>query len=74
MSKNFKSLTYIVDEHLTDTLSWLCNHQDTFDSFIYNALTQKLAVQHANGTDIIRVGDYLNASYGILLTAHNFAE
>ncbi|MGE8562084.1 MAG: hypothetical protein ACN6NJ_14260 [Acinetobacter sp.] len=73
-NKDFKAQTYIVDEQLKDTLTWLCHHQDSFDSFTYNALTQELVVHHANGTDIIRVGDYLNSSYGILLTAHNFAE
>lgn len=73
-NKDFKAQTYIVDEQLKDTLTWLCHHQDSFDSFSYDALTQELVVHHANGTDIIRVGDYLNSSYGILLTAHNFAE
>ncbi|MEZ2902109.1 hypothetical protein [Acinetobacter terrestris] len=72
MNKDFKAKTYIVDEHLQDTFTWLCHHQDSFDSFTYDAITQELAVQHANGMDIIRVGDYLNASYGILITAHNF--
>ena len=74
MNKDFKAKTYIVDEPLEDTLTWLCHHQDSFDSFTYDAITQELAVHHANGMDIIRVGDYLNASYGILITAHNFAE
>ncbi|OAL78367.1 hypothetical protein AY606_07965 [Acinetobacter sp. SFB] len=74
MNKDFKAKTYIVNEHLEDTLTWLCHPQDSFDSFTYDAVTQELAVHHANGIDIIRVGDYLNASYGILITAHNFAE
>ncbi|NNG76872.1 hypothetical protein HLH10_11330 [Acinetobacter sp. ANC 4277] len=74
MNKDFKAQTYIVDEYLEDTLRWLCHHQDSFDSFTYDVITQELAVHHANGMDIIRVGDYLNASYGILITAHNFAE
>ena len=74
MNKDFKAQTYIVDEQLKDTLIWLCHHQDSFDSFTYDALTQELVVHHANGADIIRVGDYLNSSYGILITAHNFAE
>jgi hypothetical protein len=33
MNKDFKAQTYIVDEHLPDTLTWLCHHQDSFDSF-----------------------------------------
>lgn len=74
INKDFKAQTYIVDEHLPDTLTWLCHHQDSFDSFTYDAITQELLVHHANGIDSIRTGDYLNASYGILITAHNFAE
>ena len=74
MNKDFKAQTYIVDEHLPNTLTWLCHHQDSFDSFTYDAITQELLVHHANGVDSIRTGDYLNASYGILITAHNFAE
>ncbi|WP_407306174.1 hypothetical protein [Acinetobacter sp.] len=74
MNKDFKASTYIVDKHLEDTLTWLSHHQDSFDSFVYDAITQELWVQHANGMDIIRMGDYLNANYGILITAHNFAE
>ena len=74
INKDFKAQTYIVDEHLPDTLTWLCHHQDSFDSFTYDAITQELLVHHANGVDSIRTGDYLNASYGILITAHNFAE
>ena len=74
INKDFKAQTYIVDEHLPDTLTWLCHHQDSFDSFTYDAIIQELLVHHANGIDSIRTGDYLNASYGILITAHNFAE
>ncbi len=74
MSYLFLSCTEIVDEHLPNTLTWLCHHQDSFDSFTYDAITQELLVHHANGIDSIRTGDYLNASYGILITAHNFAE
>ena len=74
INKDFKAQTYIVDEYLPDTLTWLCHHQDSFDSFTYDAMTQELLVHHANGIDSIRTGDYLNASYGILITAHNFAE
>ena len=74
INKDFKAQTYIVDEHLPNTLTWLCHHQDSFDSFTYDAITQELLVHHANGIDSIRTGDYLNASYGTLITAHNFAE
>ncbi|MGN9712394.1 hypothetical protein ACG9WQ_003190 [Acinetobacter variabilis] len=73
MSKDFQSDTYIVDENLADTLHWLSLHQDCYDSFHYDALSQTLTVEHANGADVIRVGDYLNANYGILITAHNFS-
>ena len=73
-NKDFKALTYLVDHNLSDTLTWLCHHQESFDAFNYDAITQQLTVHHANGSDIIRIGDYLNASYGILITAHNFAD
>jgi hypothetical protein len=74
MSKDFKADTYIVDENLGDTLTWLLNHQESFDSFKYDAISQTLVVEHANGIDEIYEGDYLNAKYGILITAHNFAK
>lgn len=74
MTKNFQSETYIVDEQLQDTLTWLCHHQESFDSFHYDAIQQELTVFHANGQDTIKHGDFLNAKYGILITAHNFAQ
>ena len=74
MTKDFHAPTYVVDAQLADTLNWLCHHQESFDSFSYNAVTQELVVHHANGTDMIRVGDYLNSRYGILITAHNFSQ
>ena len=73
MSKDFHADTYIVDSKLADTLHWLSLHQDSYDSFSYDAVTQALMVHHANGVDQIRVGDYLNTRYGILITAHNFS-
>ena len=74
MIKDFSQNTYIVDHNLADTLHWLSLHQDCFDSFNYDALSQTLIVQHANGADEILEGDYLNAQYGILITSHNFAK
>lgn len=74
MNKDFNAATYIVGESLSDTLTWLCHHQDSFNTFTYDAIAQELVVHHANGMDVIRVGDYLNASYGILITAHHFAK
>ena len=73
MSKDFHADTYIVDSNLADTLHWLSLHQESYDSFSYDAVTQVLMVHHANGVDQIRVGDYLNDRYGILITAHNFS-
>ena len=73
MSKDFKKETYILDDQLADTLTWLCQHQDCYERFEYDAIAEQLTVYHANGADIIRKGDYLNAQYGILITAHNFA-
>lgn len=67
--KNFNSDTYVVDEIMVDTLQWLLLHQDCYDRFEYDALTKELFVHHANGIDRIKKGDYLNASYGILITS-----
>lgn len=69
MSKDFKAESYVVDLQLADTLIWLCHHQDCYDSFQYDVLTHELKVFHANGIDIIRVGMFLNAQYGILITS-----
>ena len=62
-------MTYIVDANPIDTLAWLLEHQECFDSFEYDAITQELTVKHANGADKIKAGDYLNAKYGILITS-----
>lgn len=69
MNKDFKALTYLADSNIMDTLIWLMNHQDCYESFEYDAMTQELHVHHANGTDRIKKGDYLNAQYGILITS-----
>lgn len=74
MEKDFQAETYLVDSQLQDTLTWLCHHQESFDSFRYDAIVAELVVYHANGQDVIKEGDYLNARYGILITAHNFAK
>ena len=69
MAKDFSTESYIVDEQLADTLSWLSLHQDCFDALHFDVLTQELKVHHANGIDIIRSGMYLTAKYGILVTS-----
>lgn len=69
MTKDFKAITYLVDDNLADTLHWLCLHQDCFDAFHYDVQSGELLVEHANGADVIRPGHYLNAQYGILLTS-----
>lgn len=69
MPKYFNAETYVVDGNLADTVTWLCHHQDCFDSFQYDVITQELKVHHANGADIIRVGMFLNAKYGVLITS-----
>lgn len=74
MTKDFLAERYTVDANMTDTIAWLLQHQDCYEAFHYDAVQQQLVVEHANGQDIIREGDYLNASYGILITAHNFAK
>lgn len=67
--KDFRSDTYFTDNSIQDTLIWLLHHQDSFDSFTFDVDTQQIIVSHAAGVDIVRVGTYLNASYGILLTS-----
>lgn len=69
MLKDFKAQTYIVDENILDTLTWLLTHQDCYDRFEYDSFEKTLHVHHANGTDQIKVGQYLNASYGLLVTS-----
>ena len=69
MSKNFQSAHYVVDEQLVDTLTWLCLHQECYEHFEFDVFTQELKVHHANGTDTIRQGMFLNAQYGILITS-----
>jgi hypothetical protein len=69
MDKDFGSETYTVDERITDTILWLMQHQEIFDSFHFDVHTQELSVTHAAGVDIIRVGMFLNAKYGILVTS-----
>ena len=67
--KDFSKDNYIVDENVSDTLTWLLHHQDCFDRFEYDAMNKELLVHHANGTDRIKQGDYLNSKYGILITS-----
>jgi hypothetical protein len=43
MTKNFQAQTYIVDDNLSDTLSWLCEHQECFDSFHYDAVGGRIS-------------------------------
>lgn len=69
MDKNFNSETYTVDESISDTILWLMHHQEIFDSFHFDVHTQELSVTHAAGVDIIRIGMFLNAKYGILVTS-----
>ncbi|ESK53997.1 hypothetical protein [Acinetobacter tjernbergiae] len=69
MHKDFKLETYTADDCIADTLLWLIHHQETFDSFHFDVHTQELSVTHAAGVDIIRVGMFLNAKYGILVTS-----
>ena len=69
MNKDFKSETYTADESIADTIVWLMQHQETFDSFHFDVHTQELSVTHAAGVDIIRIGMFLNAKYGILVTS-----
>lgn len=49
MSKDFKALTYIADDNIADTVTWLLHHQDVFESFHFDVLSQELSVTHAAG-------------------------
>ncbi|WP_032045604.1 hypothetical protein, partial [Acinetobacter baumannii] len=49
MSKDFKALTYIADDNIADTVIWLLHHQDVFESFHFDVLSQELSVTHAAG-------------------------
>ncbi len=69
MAKDFNAPTYIVDDQLSDTLTWLCQHQDCFDAFHFDVIKQELTVYHANGADLIKPDMYLNANYGLLITS-----
>ena len=69
MNKNFNTEHYIVDDNITDTIMWLMQHQEIFDTFHFDVHTQELSVMHAAGEDVIREGMYLTAQYGILVTS-----
>ncbi|AOA58558.1 hypothetical protein [Acinetobacter larvae] len=69
MNKDFQAMQYIVDDNIADTMHWLLQHQDCFDELCFDVHSQQLRVIHANGTDIIREGMYLNAGYGLLITS-----
>ena len=69
MTKDFNAETYLVDENIADTITWLISHQDIFDSLHFDVHTQELSVTHAAGEDVIRVGMFLTAKYGILVTS-----
>lgn len=60
---------YMTTDNIADTIEWLLGHQDCFDSFQYDAIKEELTVTHAAGTDVIRIGIYLNAEHGILVTS-----
>ena len=68
-NKDFQEKRYQVDENMADTLTWLLHHHETYQFFTYHADTQELTVTHDAGVDTIRIGDYLNANYDILLTS-----
>ncbi|KJV39018.1 hypothetical protein [Acinetobacter brisouii] len=69
MMKDFQADTYIVDENIADTMSWLLQHQDCFDELHFDVQQQELKVTHVAGVDQIRAGMYLTAKYGILVTS-----
>ncbi|WP_130802836.1 hypothetical protein [Acinetobacter ihumii] len=60
---------HIVSDQLDQTILWLMQHQDIFDSLSFDVHTQQLVVKHVAGEDILREGMYLTAQYGILVTS-----
>jgi len=69
MSNTSNRDQHIVTNQLDQTIIWLMQHQDIFDSLSFDVLTQQLTVKHAAGEDFIREGMYLTAQYGILVTS-----
>lgn len=69
MVDQLKTQQHIVTNQLDQTIIWLMQHQDIFDSLSFDVLTQQLTVKHAAGEDLIREGMYLTAQYGILVTS-----
>ncbi|MCU4414028.1 hypothetical protein KTH71_08255 [Acinetobacter sp. WU_MDCI_Axc73] len=69
MSNISNSDQHIVTNQLVQTIIWLMQHQDIFDSFSFDVHAQQLTVKHVAGEDLIREGMYLTAQYGILVTS-----
>ncbi|WP_372374868.1 hypothetical protein [Acinetobacter ursingii] len=69
MSNTSNRDQHIVTNQLDQTIIWLMQHQDIFDSLSFDVITQQLTVKHAAGEDLIREGMYLTAQYGILVTS-----
>ncbi|MPW43055.1 hypothetical protein [Acinetobacter guerrae] len=69
MSDKLNLHHHIVTDQIDQTMIWLMQHQDIFDSLSFDVHTQQLIVRHAAGEDIIREGMYLTAQYGILVTS-----
>ena len=69
LSKFIRYDIFNLVENIANTIFWLMQHQDIFDSFHFDVHTQELSVTHAAGVDIIRQGMFLNAKYGILVTS-----
>ena len=69
MVDQLKTQQHIVTNQLDQTIIWLMQHQDIFDSLSFDVITQQLTVKHAAGEDLIREGMYLTAQSGILVTS-----
>lgn len=54
MSNTSNRDQHIVTNQLDQTIIWLMQHQDIFDSLSFDVLTQQLTVKHAAGEDLIR--------------------
>lgn len=61
--------THVVTSDIQKTIDWLIQNQACFDSFTFDVHTQTLTVYHEAGKDVLRLGMYLTAQYGILVTS-----
>ncbi|MBF7689468.1 hypothetical protein [Acinetobacter pollinis] len=60
--------THVIKEW-SQTIQWLMKYDECFDELKYDAIRKEWTVRHAAGEDILRIGMFLTAKYGILVTS-----